>query len=171
MTVSPAWTWGPSVSSLAGGDRAAADAIGAHFHPLGRVGHGAEVAAAVAFVCSDAASWITGCDLSVDGGFSMLRHARLPSVYASQGYDAAMLLDAAVRDVKGKVEDKDALRAALRAARFKSVRGDFKFGANHFPIQDCYQPQVVLVNGKPQNKTTGKVLTQRADAYGSLCKR
>lgn len=97
-------------------------------------------------------------------------HGRLPSVYASQGYDAAMLLDAAVRDVKGKVEDKDAVRAALRAARFKSVRGDFKFGANHFPIQDYYQQQVVLVDGKPQNKTTGKVLTQRADAYGSLCK-
>lgn len=72
VTVSPAWTWGPSVSSLSGGDRAAADAIGAHFHPLGRVGNGAEVAAAVAFVCSDAASWITGCDLPVDGGYSML---------------------------------------------------------------------------------------------------
>lgn len=97
-------------------------------------------------------------------------NGRLPSVYASQGYDAAMLLDAAVRDVKGKIEDKNALRAALQAARFKSVRGDFKFGANHFPIQDYYQQQVVLVNGKPQNKTIGKVLTQRADAYGSSCK-
>lgn len=72
VTVSPAWTWGPSVSALSGGDRGTADAIGAHFHPLGRVGDGAEVAAAVAFVCSDAASWITGCDLPVDGGFSML---------------------------------------------------------------------------------------------------
>ncbi len=39
---------------------------------LGRVGDGAEVAAAVAFVCSDAASWITGCDIPVDGGYSML---------------------------------------------------------------------------------------------------
>jgi branched-chain amino acid transport system substrate-binding protein len=97
-------------------------------------------------------------------------HGRLPSVYASQGYDAAMLMDAAVRDVKGKVEDKDAVRAALLAARFKSVRGDFKFGANHFPIQDYYKQQVVLVNGKPQNKTLDKVLTQRPDAYGSLCK-
>lgn len=71
VTVSPAWTWGPSVEQLAGGDRAKADAIGAHLHPLGRVGHGAEVAAAVAFVCSDAASWVTGCDLPVDGGYSM----------------------------------------------------------------------------------------------------
>ena len=72
VTVSPAWTWGPSVSQMAGGERATADAVGAPFHPLGRVGHGSEVAAAVAFVCSDEASWVTGCDLPVDGGFSML---------------------------------------------------------------------------------------------------
>ena len=97
-------------------------------------------------------------------------YGRLPAVYASQGYDTAMLLDAAIRDVKGKVEDKDALRAALMAARFKSVRGEFKFGANHFPIQDYYQQQVVLENGKLMNKTLGKVLSQRADAYGSACK-
>ena len=91
-------------------------------------------------------------------------------MYASQGYDAAMLLDAAIRDVKGNLEDKTALRAALLAARFKSVRGEFKFGANHFPIQDYYKQQVVLDNGKLINKTLGKVLTQRADAYGSSCK-
>ena len=72
VTVSPAWTWGPSVEQLAGGSRAKADQVGAHFHPLGRVGDGAEVAAAVAFVCSDAASWISGCDIPVDGGYSML---------------------------------------------------------------------------------------------------
>jgi NAD(P)-dependent dehydrogenase (short-subunit alcohol dehydrogenase family) len=72
LTVSPAWTWGPSVSQMAAGVRADADAIGARFHPLGRVGNGSEVAAAVVFACSDEASWITGCDLPVDGGFSML---------------------------------------------------------------------------------------------------
>src|SRR5450631_565754 len=72
LTVSPAWTWGPSVAQMSGGVRAHADAVGAHFHPLGRVGDGAEVAAAVAFACSDDASWMTGCDLPVDGGFSML---------------------------------------------------------------------------------------------------
>lgn len=97
-------------------------------------------------------------------------YGKLPAVYASQGYDAAMLLDAAIRDVKGNLEDKTALRAALLAARFKSVRGEFKFGANHFPIQDYYKQQVVLDNGKLINRTLGKVLTQRADAYGSACK-
>ncbi|MDB5817145.1 MAG: short-chain dehydrogenase [Rhizobacter sp.] len=72
VTVSPAWTWSPAVESFSGGDRALADEVAGQFHPLGRVGRGSEVAAAVAFVCSDAASWITGIDLPVDGGFSML---------------------------------------------------------------------------------------------------
>ena len=72
LSVSPAWTWGPALAQMAGGDIERADAVGAQVHPLGRVGRGAEVAAAVAFVCSDAASWITGCDLPVDGGFAML---------------------------------------------------------------------------------------------------
>ena len=72
LAVSPAWTWSPSVEQLSGGSRPAADAVGAHFHPLGRVGSGEEIAAAVCFACSDAASWMTGVDIPVDGGFSIL---------------------------------------------------------------------------------------------------
>jgi hypothetical protein len=66
-------------------------------------------------------------------------YKRLPSLYASQGYDAAFMMDAAVRDVKGKVEDKAALQKALEAKRFKSVRGDFRFNTNHYPVQNYYQ--------------------------------
>lgn len=72
VAVSPAWTWSPSVEGLSGGSRAHADAVAAPLHPLGRVGDGAEVGEAVAFLVSDAASWITGVDVPVDGGFSML---------------------------------------------------------------------------------------------------
>ncbi|MEJ8821707.1 SDR family oxidoreductase [Variovorax humicola] len=72
VAVSPAWTWSPSVESLSEGSRAHADAVAAPLHPLGRVGDGAEVGNAVAFVCSDAASWITGADIPVDGGYSAL---------------------------------------------------------------------------------------------------
>ncbi len=72
VAVSPAWTWSPAVAAMSGGSREAADRVGAHFHPLGRVGSGAEIAQAVAFLCSDAASWITGVDIPVDGGFSIL---------------------------------------------------------------------------------------------------
>ena len=40
----------------------------ASLHPLKRIGEPADVAAAVAFLASDAASWITGVTLPVDGG-------------------------------------------------------------------------------------------------------
>ncbi|ABM57744.1 short-chain dehydrogenase/reductase SDR [Verminephrobacter eiseniae EF01-2] len=72
VAVSPAWTWSPAIETLSQGSRAAADAVAAPFHPLGRVGDGSEVGHAVAFLASDAASWITGVDIPVDGGFSVL---------------------------------------------------------------------------------------------------
>ena len=54
-----------------------------------------------------------------------------------QAYHAAMLIDSAI---KGTAEstDKDALRAELKKANFTSLRGKFKFGVNHYPIQDFY---------------------------------
>ena len=64
------------------------------------------------------------------------KYNRIPSQYAAQSYDAALLLDSAIAKVKGNVADKKAFGAALMAADFKSVRGDFKFNTNHFPIQD-----------------------------------
>ncbi|HLU19754.1 MAG TPA: SDR family oxidoreductase [Pusillimonas sp.] len=72
VAVSPAWTWSPSVERLSQGSRPDADRVGAALHPLGRVGHGSEIGNAVAFLASDAASWITGVDIPVDGGFSIL---------------------------------------------------------------------------------------------------
>ena len=72
VAVSPAWTWSPSVEALSEGSREHADAVAAPMHPLGRVGDGAEVGNVVAFVCSSAASWITGVDIPVDGGYSVL---------------------------------------------------------------------------------------------------
>ena len=96
---------------------------------------------------------------------------RLPSLYASQGYDAALMMDAAVRDVKGKVEDKAALQKALEAKRFKSVRGDFKFNSNHYPVQNYYLRAIGKdAQGRVTNKTMGTIFTSHADAYVSQCK-
>ncbi|PPE65929.1 ABC transporter substrate-binding protein [Caldimonas caldifontis] len=98
-------------------------------------------------------------------------YGRLPSLYASQGYDAAMLIDAAVRDVKGKIEDKAALGKALRAANFKSVRGAFKFNTNQYPIQDYYLRIVHKDSqGRVTNRTLGTVFKNHADAYVGACK-
>ena len=98
-------------------------------------------------------------------------YKRLPTGYAASGYDTAMLLDSAIRKVKGNLANKEGLRAAIRAADFKSVRGEFRFGANQFPVQDYYL-QVVgkTVDGKIAHKTMGKILTARGDAYVQDCK-
>ena len=98
-------------------------------------------------------------------------YKRLPTGYAASGYDTALLIDSAVRKVKGKIEDKDAVRAALRAADFKSVRGDFKFNRNQFPIQNYYLQVVGKgADGRIAQKTLGTVLTNRGDAYVDQCK-
>jgi branched-chain amino acid transport system substrate-binding protein len=98
-------------------------------------------------------------------------YKRLPSLYASQGYDAALMMDAAVRDVKGKVEDKAALQKALEAKRFKSVRGDFRFNNNHYPVQNYYL-RVIGKDGEGRitNRTMGTIFTNHADAYAATCK-
>jgi ABC-type branched-chain amino acid transport systems, periplasmic component len=70
-------------------------------------------------------------------------YKRPPSMYAAQSWDAASLLDSAIRKVGGNLSDKQAFIAALKEADFKSVRGDFKFDSNHFPDAAFYRVDVV----------------------------
>jgi len=72
VTISPGWTWSPPMETMTSNNRDLADRAGAEVNPLGRVGRMEEVANVVVFVCSDKASWVTGCDVPVDGGFSMV---------------------------------------------------------------------------------------------------
>jgi len=97
-------------------------------------------------------------------------YKRIPSVFAAQGYDAALLIDAAVRDVKGKVEDVEAVRKSMKAARFESVRGAFKFNKNQMPIQNYYL-RVVAKDGQGRivNKTIGTIFKDHGDAYVQEC--
>ncbi len=70
--VSPGWTWSNIMDQLTDGNRAKTDSVAAPFHLLGRVANPEEVASAVLFLCSDDASFITGTDLCVDGGYSAM---------------------------------------------------------------------------------------------------
>ena len=98
-------------------------------------------------------------------------YGRLPTLYASQGYDAARLIDSAVRDVKGNLADKEAVGKALKAAKFQSVRGAFRFNNNHYPIQDYYLRVITRDSqGRVTNRTIGTVLKNHADAYAGTCK-
>ena len=97
-------------------------------------------------------------------------YGRLPSLYASQGYDAALLIDAAVRRVKGKLEDKEAVRQALAAAEFKSVRGVFRFNRNQYPVQDYYLRVIEKdARGRVTNRTVGTIFRNHSDAYVGEC--
>ncbi|MDM0012966.1 ABC transporter substrate-binding protein [Variovorax sp. J22P168] len=95
---------------------------------------------------------------------------RYPTFYAAQAYDAIMAMDAAVRDVKGDVKDKAAVLKALKAAKFESVRGPFKYGNNNFPVQDYYL-RVIGKNaeGKITNRTLSTPLKGYRDAYFEQC--
>ncbi len=97
-------------------------------------------------------------------------YGRLPSLFAAQGYDAALLIDSGVRAVGGNLNEKDKLRDAFKKADFQSVRGKFKFNNNHFPIQDFYIRQVVKnEEGVLTNKIVAKAFTDHADAYCDQC--
>jgi branched-chain amino acid transport system substrate-binding protein len=66
-----------------------------------------------------------------------------PTYYGAQSYDAAQLINSAVVAVKGDTSKKDEMKAAMEKANFKSLRGSFKFGNNHIPIQNFYLQDVV----------------------------
>jgi hypothetical protein len=71
-TVSAGITWSVPVAGLMQGNREVADEVVKQYQPLGRLVEAEEVADAVVFLCSDNASFITGVDLPVDGGYSAL---------------------------------------------------------------------------------------------------
>jgi len=98
------------------------------------------------------------------------RYNRIPSEYGATAYDSALLLDSAIRKVKGNVAEKPAFMAALKAADFPSVRGHFKFNNNQLGIQDFYVFEVVKdAKGRYVHKTVAKVMADAQDAYHAQC--
>ena len=98
------------------------------------------------------------------------KYGRIPSQYAAQSYDGAMLLNSAIKKIGGQYKDKNALMAALRAAEFESVRGDFKFNKNGFPIHDMYVFEVAPdAKGRVSHKTLQKTLPAHPDSYVGQC--
>src|SRR4051812_45303186 len=95
----------------------------------------------------------------------------VPGTYAMQAYDAAMLIDSAVKAVKGDLSNKDAVAAALKKADFTSLRGAFKFNTNGYPIQDFYLTKVAKrADGKFQTEIVQKVFENYGDRYAKDCK-
>src|SRR6202047_2606863 len=93
-----------------------------------------------------------------------------PSSYAAQAYDAVQLINSAVVAVKGDLSQKDAMKAEMEKANFKSVRGSFRYGNNHVPIQNFYLIDVVKdPDGELSLKTVTTVVENDQDRVHDKC--
>lgn len=93
-----------------------------------------------------------------------------PTYYGAQAYDAAQLINSAVVAVKGDTSKKDAMKAEMEKANFKSLRGPFKFGNNHIPIQNFYLQDVVKgAGGELSLKTVATIVTNDQDRFHDKC--
>ncbi|TCT05216.1 ABC transporter substrate-binding protein [Aquabacter spiritensis] len=119
------------------------------------------------------AAWAPDLDVPANKAFVAAfekEYGYIPALYAAQGYDAAKLIASAVKATGGKLTDKDAVRAALKKADFASVRGNFKFNTNQFPIQDFYLVKVgKRPDGKVETMIAEKVFAEDGDAYADKC--
>ncbi len=95
---------------------------------------------------------------------------RYPTHYAAQSYDAIMLIKSGVDAVNGDTSNKDGMRAAMEKANFPSVRGTFRYGNNHFPIQNFYLRQVKKdANGDWFVSYVSTVVKDNQDPYVGQC--
>jgi len=98
------------------------------------------------------------------------KHNVYPSYYGAQSYDAIMLIASAAEALKGDLSNKDKVRAEMKKANFKSLRGDFKFNTNQFPIQNFYiQETVKDPQGMMTVKTIATAVTAAKDPYYEKC--
>jgi branched-chain amino acid transport system substrate-binding protein len=93
-----------------------------------------------------------------------------PTYYGAQAYDAAQLINSAVVAVGGDTSKKDAMKAVMEKADFKSLRGSFKYGNNHIPIQNFYLQDVVKdADGQLSLKTVSTIVKDDQDRFHDKC--
>jgi branched-chain amino acid transport system substrate-binding protein len=98
------------------------------------------------------------------------KYHRGPSFYAAQAYDAAGLINSAVESVDGDLTKKDATRDAMRKANYASVRGPYRYGNNHFPIENFYlQETVKRPDGSYGLRTVATILKDSQDSFHDKC--
>ncbi len=127
----------------------------------------------VAVGLNSAANWAPNMDNAANKKFVAdfeAKYGYVPGTYAAQAYDTAALIDAALTATGGATTDPAKLRAALEQANFASVRGNFKFGRNHYPVQDFWLTKVVKrPDGKYQTETVQRVFAADVDPYAASC--
>ena len=99
------------------------------------------------------------------------KYGKLPVFYGAQSYDSIMLIDSAVKAVKGNVKDTKGMVAAMRKANFNSLRGPFQYNVNHHPIQNFYLLKTEkLQNGEIEMRIQKTVFEKHKDSYYQDCK-
>lgn len=128
--------------------------------------------AAVGFL--SAGAWAPDMENDVNQAFVSAFEAKygyVPGSYAAQSFDTANLIAGALKKTGGDMSDKDAMRAALKAADFNSVRGSFSFNNNHYPVQDFHLLEVAKRDdGKFWTTAKRTIVTNYADSFHSECK-
>ncbi|MPZ35887.1 MAG: ABC transporter substrate-binding protein [Rhodospirillales bacterium] len=98
------------------------------------------------------------------------KHGVYPSFYGAQSYDSIMLIASAAEALKGDLSNKDKVRAEMKKANFKSLRGGFKYNTNQFPIQNFYiQEAVKDPQGMMTLKTIATAVKDGKDPYYEKC--
>jgi len=99
------------------------------------------------------------------------KYGKMPVFYGAQSYDGMMLIDSAVRAVKGNLADKKGMIAAMRKADYASTRGKYTYNQNHFPIQNFYLLKAVAgpAGQDPVMEIQKTVFANHKDSYGKDC--
>jgi branched-chain amino acid transport system substrate-binding protein len=120
-----------------------------------------------------AAFWTVDLDNAANAKFVAAfrkKYDHDPSVYSAQAYDSVYLIDAAVREIKGHVEDREAFIKALATVRYDSVRGPYRYNNNHFPIENFYATEIIkAADGHPIEANKGVILNDDQDDYHKQC--
>jgi branched-chain amino acid transport system substrate-binding protein len=99
------------------------------------------------------------------------KYGKLPVFYGAQSYDSIMLIDSAVKAVRGNVKDVKGMVAEMRKANFPSLRGPFQYNVNHHPIQNFYLLNTVkLPSGDIEMRIQKTVFEKHKDSYSQECK-
>jgi branched-chain amino acid transport system substrate-binding protein len=121
-----------------------------------------------------AGSWAPDMDNEANNAFVAAfeeKYGYVPGSFAAQAYDAAPLIGSALERTAGNTDDKEAMRAALEAAAFTSVRGKFSFSNNHYPIQDFHMLKVAKrEDGKFWTTVVKTVVEDYEDSFHQDCK-
>lgn len=121
-----------------------------------------------------AGSWAPDMDIAENTAFVAAfeeKYGYIPGSYAMQAYDTASLIASAIEKTGGDLSDKDAVRAALKEADFTSLRGDFSFSNNHYPVQDFHMLQVVQRDdGQFHTSFVRTIAEDYADSFHQDCR-